>query len=74
MALRSPPATGSSAFLNLTSHVLSTLSAERVLVQEPSTHLALAFDIDDAAMFKSERLDQSLMRSFTQVDPACSAM
>ena len=38
------------------------------------THLALAFDFDDAAMFKRERLEQSLARSITDLDTARSAM
>ena len=49
-------------------------SVEIAVIQEPGADLALAFDVNDTAMFKAERMDQGLARSLTHLDPARSAI
>lgn len=49
-------------------------SVEIAVIQEPGADLALAFDVNDTAMFQAERVDQGLARSLTHLDPARSAI
>lgn len=43
-------------------------------IQEPGVHLALAFDVNDAAIFQCEWFAQSQPGSYGHLNPSCNAV